>query len=252
VDDHKRLDELRRRVEKDPASIAFASLAEELRKAGEHDEAIRVCRAGLEHHPAYLSARVTLGRALLELQQYPEARTELEYVLHAAPDNLLALKCMNELQGLDGNTAASAPEPPRQSREAATAGAPHVQPVPEPAKPDLRIQTSPEPPNVEPPVAALASPNPHPSTFARGGLSGVEGQSGDGGPVAETAPEPAHVEPPVAAAPALEVIAPVEASSNGGPPAEHPAVAALEDWQARVQADRARRSGGSGPQDRPR
>jgi tetratricopeptide (TPR) repeat protein len=232
------IDELRRRVEKDPTSIAFAHLAEELRRVGRYDEAVHVCRAGLERHPTYLSARMTLGRTLLALQQYEEARTEIEYVLRAAPDNLLALKCMNELQGLDGNTAAPAPEPAEPNLR--------IQSVPEPAKPDLRVQTSPEPPKVEPPVvAAVASPKPHPSTSARGALSGVEGQSGDGGPVA--APEPARVEPPVIAAPAPEVTALVEASSNGGPPAEHPAVAALEDWQARIQADRARRSGGSGP-----
>jgi tetratricopeptide (TPR) repeat protein len=227
------LEELRRRVDKDPASIAFASLAEELRKAGEYDEAVRVCRTGLERHPTYLSARVTLGRALLALQQYGEARTEIEYVLHAAPDNLLALKCMNELQGLDGNTAAPAPEPakagPHDAPEPAEPNL-RIQSVPEPAQPDLRVQTSPEPPHVEPPVAALASPNP---------------QNGDGGPVADAAPAPAPVEPPVAAAPALEVMAPVEASSNGGPPAEHPAVAALEEWQARLQADRTRRTGDS-------
>ena len=241
---HKRLEELRRRVEKDPASIAFASLAEELRKAGEYDEAVRVCRTGLERHPTYLSARVTLGRALLSLQRYEEARTETEYVLHAAPDNLLALKCLTELEAHPreappepaqaGPHEQSAPEPaePLGAEALAEAANLRIQSVPEPAKPDLRVQTSPEPPKVEPPVAALASPNP---------------QSGDGGPVAEAAPEPAQVEPPVAAAPALEVIAAVEASSNGGPPAEHPAVTALEDWQSRLQADRASRSGGSGP-----
>jgi tetratricopeptide (TPR) repeat protein len=103
------LDELRRRVDKDPASIAFAALAEELRKAGEHDEAVRVCQAGLEHHPAYLSARVTLGRALLQLERYSEARAELEFVLEAAPDNLLAQKGMNELAALEGHAP---PEPP--------------------------------------------------------------------------------------------------------------------------------------------
>src|SRR5690349_6863657 len=107
--EHARLDELRRRVDKDPASIAFASLAEELRKAGEHDEAVRVCRAGLEHHPTYLSARVTLGRALMEIQQYPEARTEFEYVLHAAPDNLIALKSMSELKARAGDSPALEP-----------------------------------------------------------------------------------------------------------------------------------------------
>jgi hypothetical protein len=230
------MEELRRRVQKDPASIAFAHLAEELRKAGDYDGAVRVCRTGLERHPTYLSAHVTLGRALLALQQYAEARAEIEYVLHAAPDNLLALKCMSELEA----------HPSDAPSEPAKAG-PHDLSTAEPAKPNLRIQTAPEPAKVEPPVSTLASPKPHPSTPARGALSGVEGQSGDGGPIAEAVPEPAHVEPPVAAAPALEMIAPVEAPPNGGPPAEHPAIGELEGWQARIQADRARRSGGSGP-----
>lgn len=162
MDDHRRLDELRRRVEKDPASIAFASLAEELRKAGHYDEAVQVCRAGLEHHSTYLSARVTLGRALLALQQYGEARTEIEYVLHAAPDNLLALKCMSELEAHPGDAPS------------------------EPAKPNLHVQTAPEPATVQPPAA-------------------------------EAAP------------------------TNGGPPPEHPAIGELEDWQARIRADRAQR-----------
>ena len=96
--DRSRLDVLRRRVQQDPASIAFAPLAEELRRAGEHYEAVRVCLAGLEHHPAFLSARVTLGRALAALDQYQEARTEFEYVLKVAPDNLLASRSLAELE----------------------------------------------------------------------------------------------------------------------------------------------------------
>ena len=96
--DSSRLDVLRRRVQQDPASIAFAPLAEELRRAGEHYEAVRVCLAGLEHHPAFLSARVTLGRALAALAQYQEARTEFEYVLKVAPDNLLASRSLAELE----------------------------------------------------------------------------------------------------------------------------------------------------------
>ena len=96
--DSPRLDVLRRRVQQDPASIAFAPLAEELRRAGEHYEAVRVCLAGLEHHPAFLSARVTLGRALTALDQYQEARTEFEYVLKVAPDNLLASRSLAELE----------------------------------------------------------------------------------------------------------------------------------------------------------
>ena len=67
IADSPRIQELRRRVHEDPASIAFAQLAEEYRRAGRFEEAVEVCRAGLTRHPSYLSARVTLGRALIEL-----------------------------------------------------------------------------------------------------------------------------------------------------------------------------------------
>ena len=59
--DSPRIEDLRRRIQKDPASIAFAQLAEEYRRAGQYAEAIDVCRAGLALHPGYLSARVTLA-----------------------------------------------------------------------------------------------------------------------------------------------------------------------------------------------
>ena len=90
--DSSRLEDLRRRVQQDPSSIAFAQLAEEYRRAGMLQEAVDVCRAGLLVHPAYLSARVTLGRALIELQHYEEAQHELEQVLRVAPENLAAVR----------------------------------------------------------------------------------------------------------------------------------------------------------------
>ena len=85
-----RIDELRRRLERDPGSRLFAQLAEEHRKAGEHAEAIRVARAGLVQHPSYPSARLTLGRALLDSGDAAAARVELEAALRDAPDNILA------------------------------------------------------------------------------------------------------------------------------------------------------------------
>jgi len=94
VSDSRRLDELRGRVENDPASIAFAQLAEEYRRSGQLQEAVRVCQAGLERHPTYISARVTLGRALMDLEQYDEAQAAFEYVLLSAPDNLIAIRSM--------------------------------------------------------------------------------------------------------------------------------------------------------------
>lgn len=76
----------------------FAQLAEEHRRAGEFEDAIRVCRAGLVHHPGYLSARVTLGRALTETGSLDDARAELEQVLRAAPHNLGATRALEELR----------------------------------------------------------------------------------------------------------------------------------------------------------
>jgi tetratricopeptide (TPR) repeat protein len=103
--DNARVEDLRRRVQKDPASIAFAQLAEECRRAEQYQEAVDVCRAGLELHPGYLSARVTLGRALIELDHLDEAQTELELVLSSAPENLAAIRGLAEIYHRRGSLA---------------------------------------------------------------------------------------------------------------------------------------------------
>lgn len=90
--ENPRIEELRRRVLADPASIAFAALAEEFRRVGRYEEAVETCRTGLQRHPAYLSARVTLGRALIETGDYDGAREQLETVLRSAPENLAAIR----------------------------------------------------------------------------------------------------------------------------------------------------------------
>src|SRR5262249_47684783 len=95
--DSPRLEELRRRVQADPASIAFAALAEEYRRAGKFREAVEASRAGLRYHPTYVSARVTLGRSLVELQEVQQAERELVFVLKSAPDNLAARRALGEL-----------------------------------------------------------------------------------------------------------------------------------------------------------
>jgi tetratricopeptide (TPR) repeat protein len=102
-----RIDELRRRLERDPGSRLFAQLAEEHRKAGELAEAIRVARAGLGVHPVYPSARLTLGRALLDTGDAAGARQELELALRQAPDNILASRYLAQaLEQLGDRTAA--------------------------------------------------------------------------------------------------------------------------------------------------
>lgn len=102
--ENPRIEELRRRVQLDPASIAFAALAEEFRRMGRNEEAIETCRAGLQRHPAYLSARVTLGRALIETGDYDAAREELETVLRSAPENLAAIRGLAQIHDRLGHS----------------------------------------------------------------------------------------------------------------------------------------------------
>jgi tetratricopeptide (TPR) repeat protein len=95
--DSPRIEELKRRVQLDPASIAFAALAEEYRRSERYEEAIETCAAGLVRHPSYLSAHVTLGRALMEVGRFQEAQQELEFVLKLAPENLAAIRGLAEI-----------------------------------------------------------------------------------------------------------------------------------------------------------
>ena len=85
-----RLEDLRTRWEREPASRAFLPLAEEFRRLGRLAESEKVCRRGLQRHPHYHSARVLLGRTLLELDRLEEAATEFRAVLESEPQNLLA------------------------------------------------------------------------------------------------------------------------------------------------------------------
>jgi len=91
-----KIEELRRKLEKEPTPRAYGALAEELRKAGEFAEAIRVSREGVEKSPAYPTLRVTLGRSLMENGELEAARQELQTVMQAAPDNILAQRCLEE------------------------------------------------------------------------------------------------------------------------------------------------------------
>ena len=105
-----RIEELERRVQQDPASVVFGALGEEYRRAGRLAEAVEVCRTGLERHPSYLSARVTLGRALQTLGEVDEARAEFERVIVVAPDNLAAIRALAELHDEPASPATPALE----------------------------------------------------------------------------------------------------------------------------------------------
>jgi len=78
-------------------TTAFGAIAERFRRAGDLERAIALCREGLHRYPDHLSARVTLGWALLDQGKYDDARDELERVLKRAPDNLAAIRGLAQL-----------------------------------------------------------------------------------------------------------------------------------------------------------
>jgi tetratricopeptide (TPR) repeat protein len=166
-----RVDELRRRLERDPGSRLFAQLAEELRKNGDLAEAIRVARAGLAVHTAYPSARLTLGRALLESGDPSGARSELETALREAPDNILASRflaqareALGDLKGaLDQyrKTLQMAPgDRQLESAVAALEGRGGVPGAPSPAPPAPPVLHT--PPRTAPPPPPPPAPPPPP------------------------------------------------------------------------------------------
>ncbi|HYT77548.1 MAG TPA: tetratricopeptide repeat protein [Vicinamibacterales bacterium] len=169
---------MRRRVQADPASIAFAALAEEFRRMGRYEEAVETCRTGLQRHPAYLSAHVTLGRALIETGDYDAAREELETVLRSAPENLAAIRGLAQIHERLGHSTeldpalaemvqSMEPVPVARPVPAAPVAAPVAEPIPEPvaeavlepvaealAEPVAEVVTGP----AEPPEEAPAPP----------------------------------------------------------------------------------------------
>ncbi|HXW05228.1 MAG TPA: tetratricopeptide repeat protein [Vicinamibacterales bacterium] len=157
-----RIEDLKRRVQQDPTSIAFAALAEEYRRAGQCWEAVEVCRAGLQRHPAYLSARVTLGRALLEVGELDESREHLEQVVRVAPENLAAIRALAEIHRRRGELGLDAPADLPLSPAAPAADTPPAAAAPE--RPAARIPVRTLAPV---PVEAAGEPPKHDETLAR-------------------------------------------------------------------------------------
>ncbi len=84
------------RLAREPSSQAYAALAEAYRRAGRLDEAVSVCRQGLERHPAYSTARFVLAKALVDRDEVAAARAEVERFLQVEPDHEPGLRLAAE------------------------------------------------------------------------------------------------------------------------------------------------------------
>src|SRR5262245_14732399 len=88
-------DEIRQfeaRLAREPTSQAYAALAEAYRRAGRADEAVTLCREGLMRHPGYVTTRLVLAKALLEVGDVQAARVEIQRFLGGEPDHEPALR----------------------------------------------------------------------------------------------------------------------------------------------------------------
>jgi len=92
-----RIRDLERRLDLDPGSRLFVSLAEEYRKVGRVKDALSSLQKGLLAHPGYVAAQVALGRIYVEANQATDAIATFTKVLVADPANLVAAKSLADI-----------------------------------------------------------------------------------------------------------------------------------------------------------
>ncbi|HEY7366361.1 MAG TPA: tetratricopeptide repeat protein [Methylomirabilota bacterium] len=85
------------RVQRDPASLAFAQLADLYRKAGRTGEAIALCREGLARFPHYTAARLILAKAHHAEGDFERALAELTAILELSPRDVQSHRLAAEI-----------------------------------------------------------------------------------------------------------------------------------------------------------
>jgi tetratricopeptide (TPR) repeat protein len=102
------IEKLERRVQENPQGRFFASLADAYRKDGQVSRALEVLKTGLMIHPDYVSARVVLGRCLLDQGDDAGAEAAFTRVTELDGESVIALKALADISERRGDFAASA------------------------------------------------------------------------------------------------------------------------------------------------
>jgi tetratricopeptide (TPR) repeat protein len=91
------IEKLERRYAENPKGRNFAPLADAYRKAGQLDQAIELCKNGLERHPDYVSAYIVYGRCLVDKKDDTAADEVFHKVLSLDPENIIGLRVLGEI-----------------------------------------------------------------------------------------------------------------------------------------------------------
>jgi tetratricopeptide (TPR) repeat protein len=97
------IEDLLRQYAENPRRV-FARLANELRKSGDYDRAIEICRGQIPQQPGYISGHIVLGQSLYDCGRLEEARQTFETALNLDPENLIALRHLGDIARQHGET----------------------------------------------------------------------------------------------------------------------------------------------------
>lgn len=173
------IEKLERRYAENPKGRNFAPLADAYRKAGQIDQAIELCKSGLERHPDYVSAHIVYGRCLIDKHTDSAAEQVFRKVLELDPENVIAFRVLAEISQrggrldeavtwltkllaadpMNGDAAEALTVAKSKAAQAAqaTKSAPPAPPPPSAAEQWI-VATAPEPQASEPTAAALPEP----------------------------------------------------------------------------------------------
>lgn len=105
---HSLMARLHKKLQSDEKSRVFARLADELRRSDHIEEAIELCRKGLQFHPDYASGHVVLGKCYQDRGDLEEARGAFREALTLDSGNVLVLKNLGDITFRQGDLEAAA------------------------------------------------------------------------------------------------------------------------------------------------
>lgn len=94
-------------LQRNPKSLVFVALAESYRKEGLPQQALEILEEGMTFHPGLASAVLCKSRCLFDMRRYAEALSETQWAIRSNPQNLRAHKLQAEIYARLGQRKAA-------------------------------------------------------------------------------------------------------------------------------------------------